>query len=940
MPELDAIRRERLVDIAGRFVTPEGFQVEMAADHELVGSVVNMTFGPGGRPVLALLDNGIVFLEDRDRDGRFEHKIVFTAQIKTAHGLEFVGPGDLLVHALGPEGTGLYRVRDLDGDDRSDRIELISPTIGELGEHGPHEIALGPDGTLYVLFGNHSYPGGPVHPLSPSRNLQEDHLLPRFVDPRGHARNIRAPAGTIHRFDLETREWSQIAGGFRNPFDFAIDLSGEIFAFEADMEWDLGLPWYRPNRVLHVIPGGDYGWRTGSSKFQPYYIDTLPSVDDVGRGSPVGMEFYYHDAYPEKYRGALFMGDWSRGRIRVIFPSPRGASYEGTAVDFVHGEPLNVSDLDVGPDGFLYFCTGGRQTRGGLFRVRFGADGAPAPETGLERVLGQPMPRSAWGQAALQRLKDSMGERWVSSLREVVLDEVAAVDDRRRALEILQIHGPSPDLSLLVELIRSDAAEIRSAALLLIGTFSTPLAETVLTDSLQDEDPRVVRRAAEGLVRLAQERELPVQGGEGMISGLFSCLESEDRFVRYSCRQALEGAPRSDWLAVLEHRKPNAHPRAVLGALLAWVHHLETEEEAGRLFERLKQIRVTRLDTELLLDYLRVVQLALVRDPRPAPGLGVAPALGRRLILEFPHEDWRVNRELLTILSFLEVPGVVEQGLAHLASGLPKEEQIHAVYALRTVETGWTPETKDALIAWFRTAWNFRGAASMEGFLGNLWESSLKLLEPAERERAELLREEVMAEKMRRLAAYLAEDDPPEIGQEPPQSGDRLGNMSFEELSDYLEYDPSGYEEGDAERGRRVFYLAKCVSCHVFGEEGRGGGPDLSTVVKRFRRREILESIMFPSRVVSDQYVSWSVRLKNNDEIAGMFVAEGDNELTLITATGERVDIPKDQIEQRRESDISIMPEGLIDSMTLHDLASLMAFLEQAGGEDQLKIEN
>ena len=300
------------------------------------------------------------------------------------------------------------------------------------------------------------------------------------------------------------------------------------------------------------------------------------------------------------------------------------------------------------------------------------------------------------------------------------------------------------------------------------------------------------------------------------------------------------------------------------------------------------------------------------------------------MILEYPHEDWRVNRELL--LSFLEVPGIVEKGLAYLASGFSSQEQIHAVYALRTVETGWTPETRGTLIAWFRKAWHLRGAASMEGYLENLWDSSLQLLEPDERKRAELLKDEVMDEKMRQLAAYLADDDASEV-ERSSGSGDRLSNFSFEELSDYLEYDPMSYEYGDVERGLKVFYLAKCVSCHVFGEEGRGGGPDLSTVVKRFRRREILESLMFPSRVVSDQYVSWSVRLKNHDEITGMFVVESEDELTLITATGERVDVAKDQIEERRESSMSIMPEGLIDSMSLHDLTSLMAFLEQAGQE-------
>ena len=930
MPELDGVRRERLEDISGRFVTPDGFQVEMAADHDLVGSVVNMTFGPRGRPVLALLGKGIVFLEDRDGDGRFETKIVFTSEIETAHGLEFVGPGDLLAHGLGPQGTGLYRVLDLDEDDRSDRIELITPTVGKLGEHGPHEIALGPDGALYVLFGNHSYPDATVDPLSASRKLQEDHLLPRYLDPRGHARDIRAPGGTIHRFDLQTGEWSQIAGGFRNPFDFAIDLSGELFTFESDMEWDFGLPWYRAVRVLHVIPGGDYGWRTGSSKFQPYYIDTLPSVDEVGRGSPVGVAFYYHDAYPEKFRGALFMGDWSRGRIRVIFPSPRGATYEGKTVGFVHGEPLNVSDLDVGPDGFLYFCTGGRETTGGLFRIRYQPVRTVPAASNLEKVLRQPMPRSAWGQAELKRLKAGMGEHWTSSLREAVLDESRPPEERQRALEAIQIHGPEPDLPLLVTLVGSDVPELRSAAIKLIGTFSSPLSATVLTDSLWDEDLGVVRRAAEGLVRLRQEREAPVERGENLLRGLFACLEHEDRFVRYSCRQALHRVPKPDWLPVVEHQNPNANPRASLEALLVWVQSLESEEEAGRLFKKLKQIRVTRLGPEPLLGYLRVLQLALLRDPRPLPGSGVAPALGRRLILEFPHEDWRINRELLKVLSFLEVPGVVEKGLVYLDSDLSSQEQIHAVYALRTVATGWTPETRSTLIAWFRKAWHFRGAASMEGFIGNLWDSSLQLLEPDERKRAELLKDEAMDQKMRQLAAYLADDDDSETERE-SRSGDRLSNLSFEELSDFLEYDPTSYSEGDLERGRKVFYLAKCVNCHVFGEEGRGGGPDLSTVVKRFRRREILESLMFPSRVISDQYVSWYVRLKNHDEITGMFVSESDDKLTLITATGERVDLARDQIEERRESSLSIMPEGLIDSMTMNDLVSLTLFLEEGG---------
>ena len=190
-----------------------------------------------------------------------------------------------------------------------------------------------------------------------------------------------------------------------------------------------------------------------------------------------------------------------------------------------------------------------------------------------------------------------------------------------------------------------------------------------------------------------------------------------------------------------------------------------------------------------------------------------------------------------------------------------QEDQIHVVYCLRTVSTGWSTAERLKLLNWFQHAWEFRGAASMEGFLQDLWDATLKLLTPSELHQAQQMRETFLDTRTSLLASYLEEDE----DYDPETTGNndiRLANMSFEELSNYLEYDPMGYEQvaeffdglgllrANVERGRKVFYLSKCVNCHVFGTEGRGGGPDLSTVVSRFRRREILESIMFPSRVI------------------------------------------------------------------------------------------
>src|SRR5690606_13108681 len=164
-------------------------------------------------------------------------------------------------------------------------------------------------------------------------------------------------------------DWTFVAGGFRNAYDAAFNLVGELFTFDSDMEWDINMPWYRATRTVHVVPGGEYGWRTGSGKWPAYYPDTLPPLSDIGRGSPVGIAFYQGDAFPAKYRDALLLGDWSRGRILVAVHTRAGATYTETVEDFVLGTPLNVSAIAVGPDGAVYFAKGGRNTEGGIYRV-------------------------------------------------------------------------------------------------------------------------------------------------------------------------------------------------------------------------------------------------------------------------------------------------------------------------------------------------------------------------------------------------------------------------------------------------------------------------------------------------------------------------------------------------------------------------------------------
>ncbi len=286
-----------------------------------------------------------------------------------AHGL-LCAFGSLYVMVNDGKDSGLYRVRDTDGDDQYDAVEKLQSLNGR-GEHGPHAMREGADGRLWVICGNETkVPEGYHQAESPVKNVAEDLLLPRNPDGNGHATGRLAPAGWIGSCTPDGTDWRLHAAGFRNPYDMAFNADGELFAFDADMEWDTGTPWYRPTRLNHVVRGAEFGWRFGTGKWPDYYADSVGSVVDLGLGSPTGVEFAAGTNFPDQ--NVLFLADWTHGRVFEVTMKPRGASYTATFRTFLSGRPLPVTDLAANPhDGCLYITTGGRRTQSGLYRVRY-----------------------------------------------------------------------------------------------------------------------------------------------------------------------------------------------------------------------------------------------------------------------------------------------------------------------------------------------------------------------------------------------------------------------------------------------------------------------------------------------------------------------------------------------------------------------------------------
>jgi hypothetical protein len=276
----------------------------------------------------------------------------------------------VVVNKGGKYDSGLYRVTDKDGDDVLESVEQLRQLAGGAGEHGPHAVLLTPDGqNLYVVIGNQTK----MTEISASRVPQiwdEDKLLPRIYG-RGFMRGVSPPGGIIYQVDRDGKNWEVIASGFRNEFDAAVNGAGDLFTYDADMEWDMNCPWYRPTRICQVVSGTDWGWRNGSAKWPVYYPETLDPVVNVGPGSPTGVTFGYGTKFPAKYQNALFINDWSYGKMYAVHMTRKGAGYTGVLEEFVTGVPLPLTDVVVHPDGALYFAIGGRRVQSGLYRVTY-----------------------------------------------------------------------------------------------------------------------------------------------------------------------------------------------------------------------------------------------------------------------------------------------------------------------------------------------------------------------------------------------------------------------------------------------------------------------------------------------------------------------------------------------------------------------------------------
>jgi len=829
---------------SGKVATPaeaitvlDGFKVELLRSAQPgEGSWVAMTVDPKGRLIISPQGKEPMLRVTLDAKGQIASMEKIPSNISGAMGLLYAFDA-LYINGQGPQGYHLYRLRE-NADGQFGEPELLRKWKGGAGEHGAHGIVLGPDNKLYIVNGNFVGVPDDILPTSPHKNYRDDVVLPRMEDGNGFGAGVKPPGGYVVRMDKDGQNAELFASGQRNTYDIAFNADGELFGFDSDMEWDWGSPWYRPTRAYHIVSGGDQGFREGSAKWPTYYQDSLPEVVNIGIGSPTGVLVPTKAKFPARFQNALWMMDWSYGRIVAVYLQPKGASYMGTFETMVKGKPLNVTDMEVGPDGAIYFATGGRGTQSGLYRVSY-----VGPQIEEQFAIDQ---------------------------------KAGAARQLRHQLE--SFHGK--------------------------------------------QDPKAVTTA-------------------------WPQMKSDDRFIRYAARIAIESQPVAEWKSkALEETNPNA----ALTSLLA-LARVGTASDQSDLFNALTKFPTASLPEDQQLLKLRIIEVSIARQGRPADEF-VQRGI-EKLSPLYPAKSWPLNRELSQILIYLDAPGVVSKTLDLVAKAQTQEEQLHYLVALRKAKT-WKLDERKAWFSWFRNRNAGQDAGATYPAGGNYFISA-NTKHPAEFEKwftdvglSKAGNGSSYNNFLKKLKKEVADTLTPA---EQMQLGDLLGSSSSElaalkpkqehkfvqewKMSDFADALNAPSRGRNFANGREAWLAGQCVQCHRLNDEGGAVGPDLAGAGLKYSRRDLLESILEPSKVLSDQYQNMTVTKKDGDDVTGRILEDSDTKLVLVInpLTGEKVELKKSDVKSRTPSKLSPMPEGLASVLTKEEILDLLAYMESAGNK-------
>ncbi|MFZ9839539.1 MAG: c-type cytochrome [Opitutaceae bacterium] len=420
-------------------------------------------------------------------------------------------------------------------------------------------------------------------------------------------------------------------------------------------------------------------------------------------------------------------------------------------------------------------------------------------------------------------------------------------------------------------------------------------------------------------------------------------LASRDRNLRFAARVVLERQPATRWA---DRALAELQPQALIEAMIALAR---TGDKAlqPRLIAALGRLDLRTVEPSLRLPLLRAWQLVFTRMGKPSSE--VCATIAAKLDPLFPHADPLVNRELLPLLVFLDSRQAVAKAVPLLSisepvtetgeeiggaaliarndryaaavtgvkANRPDRQQIALAYTLRHATAGWTPRLRTEYFSWFPRTATWKGGNSFSGFIQNIRTESLANV-PDKAERAAL--------------QTLSQPPPPSFAA--PAVLPKGPGRPYT-LAEAVSLMPAKLSGRDFTRGKAMYTATACILCHRFGDEGGSGvGPDLTGAGGRYSVRDLLENILEPSKVISDQFGAEQIERRGDDPLVGRVVGEENGELLVMAnpfMPDEKVRVKAADVTARRPWATSLMPAGLINSLNPEEIQDLLAYLLSGG---------
>ena len=871
----------------------------------------------------------ILLMQDFGDDGKVRKISTFFEGTKHTMSLAVFHDGSVYVATR----AEIFRLRDKDGDGIAEERTPIAhlETKGDYPHNGLSGFAFDLADNVYFGFGE---------------NLGADYKL---IGSDGKSLAGGGEGGNIYVCDKNGKNLRKFATGFWNPFHVGFDAFGRLFAVDNDPD---SRP---PCRLLHIVDGGDYGYRfrNGRKGVHPFTAwngelpGTLPMVAGTGE-APCAVLAYESDNLPSEYMGDLLVTSWGDHRLERYKLKPRGASYAAEMTPVITGgENFRPVGLALAPDGSLFFSDWvdkSYQLHGKGRVWRLSAKNPPKPDRPEEPELAIKSPHGPWREAAARKLdketllglasacKDdrarSLAARAYLANRPALQEAASLLALRHPELFREFVTGRGRRKGSLESLTKHDEAYVALAR----QGFAVPDFEPVKDPTGHYFDPFLYQALSTAIARGPDFRETAVKGSE--IEFFKSAMaDFPDAAYRVALNQGLREANPENEAVLTLYMLKSPYPEVRLQAVI-WIGEGRRQEQKANLLECLEKRATTR---QLFEACLAALDLLERKEPKRDPGQESA---GEEYVLKLLNSKETTASPVRRFAIRSLRPENPQLSVALLKKLLQDSDPAIRLEAIRTIRQRPEAERWTELREIAKGS-QYSATERSEGILG---------LSPGNREDRLILMElvadkepQVADEALRALRGF---DLTPKEKEVLSELGEKLQGSRKELINRALDRNPprnlpksedlaawqalaSG--DGDAAAGERIFFhlrVGGCFRCHEYEGRGYTVGPDLSSIGKSMTRERFIQSLVQPSREMAPQFTPWVVLTTNGETFTGLYVGEEvDGTLKLADQDGRVRRIHPRDIERKKPSEQSIMPAGLADNLTPQELKDLAAFL-------------